>query len=220
VREEFNRWAEAGRGSEMEQHHRPITDPMLALMDLRPADAVLDVGCGTGWLVRQIAGQFPEGRVAGMDVSDEMVKQARRSSDRVDNVTFLLGTAENIPWEDASFTKVISVESAYYWDNPDRGVRESYRVLRAGGSAWILINFYRDNPHCHQWLDELTVPVKLLAAEEWAQLFRDAGFRGVAHRRIPDRSATPEVYVGHWFRDREQLQKFKEEGALLVYGVK
>jgi len=220
VRDEFNRWAEAGRGAEMETHHRPITDPMLRLMDLQPSDTVLDVGCGTGWLARQIAAQLPEGRVAGIDVSDEMIKLAQRSSTGLESVTFLLGAADNIPWPDSSFTKVISVESAYYWDDPSRAIRETFRILRPGGSAWILINFYRDNPHCHQWVDELTVPVKLLAADEWARLLRDAGFQQVAHHRIPDRSPTPEVYGGHWFRDREQLQKFKEEGALLVYGVR
>jgi arsenite methyltransferase len=220
VREEFNRWAEAGRGTEMEKQHRPITDPTLELMNLRPSDTVLDVGSGTGWLARQIAMKVPEGRVVGIDISDEMIKQARRSSDGLDNLTFLPGGVDLIPWEDGFFTRVVSVESAYYWPDPAQGVREIFRVLRQGGSAWILINFYRDNPHSHQWVDELTVPVKLLAADEWAALFRDAGFSEAAHRRIPDRSPTPEIYAGRWFRDAEQLRKFKEEGALLVYGVK
>jgi ubiquinone/menaquinone biosynthesis C-methylase UbiE len=220
VREEFNRWAEAGRGAEMEKHHRPITDPTLEQMNLRPADTVLDIGCGTGWLARQIAIKVPEGRVVGIDISDEMIKQAQRSTDGLDNLTFLTGGVDLIPWQDDFFTRAISVESAYYWPDPARGVREIFRVLRPGGSAWILINFYRDNPYSHQWVDELTVPVKLLSAEEWASLFRETGFSEAAHRRIPDRSPTPEVYSGRWFRNAEQLRRFKEEGALLVYGVK
>lgn len=55
LQEEFNRWAEEGRGEGMEEHHLPIVEPTLALMDLQPADCVLDVGCGSGWLVRRLA---------------------------------------------------------------------------------------------------------------------------------------------------------------------
>ena len=55
LREEFNRWAEAGRGDEMEKTHLPIVEPMLALIEFDPRDKVLDVGCGTGWLVRRMA---------------------------------------------------------------------------------------------------------------------------------------------------------------------
>jgi len=42
----------------------------------------------------------------------------------------------------------------------------------------------------------------------------------VSHRRIPDRSPSPEVYTGRWFRDAEQMRRFKAEGALLVTGTK
>jgi cyclopropane fatty-acyl-phospholipid synthase-like methyltransferase len=55
LQQEFNQRAEAGRGDEMESHHSDITDQTLALMDLRPADRVLDLGCGTGWASRRMA---------------------------------------------------------------------------------------------------------------------------------------------------------------------
>ncbi len=77
LREEFNRWAEAGRGEEMEESHLPIVAPTLALMDLQPADRVLDVGCGSGWLVRRLAALVPNGSVMGIDVSDEMIRRAQ-----------------------------------------------------------------------------------------------------------------------------------------------
>src|SRR5215470_7660365 len=79
LREEFNRWAEAGRGDGMEKDHLPITLPVLAKMNLALTDNVLDVGCGTGWLTRLISHQVPDGRVVGMDVSDEMIRVARRN---------------------------------------------------------------------------------------------------------------------------------------------
>jgi len=220
LRDEFNRWAEAGRGEGMEQDHLPIVLPVLARMQLKPDDNVLDVGCGAGWLSSLLAEQVPEGRVVGIDVSDEMIRRARRRNVDVDNVMSVIGEAEQIPWDAAFFDHAISVESAYYWPDPARALREIFRVLREGGSAWIAINYYRDNPHSHQWKDVLTVPAQLLSAEEWAALFRDAGFVDVAHERIPDPTPAPETYAGRWFRDAAQLRAFREVGALLVRGSK
>ncbi|MBI3662375.1 MAG: methyltransferase domain-containing protein [Acidobacteria bacterium] len=220
LRTEFNRWAEAGRGEGMEHDHLPITLPVVDLMQLRPTDNVLDAGCGAGWLSRLLAEQVPEGRVIGMDLSDEMVRRARKNYSDLSHVMFVVGGVDEIPWEGEFFDKAVSVESAYYWPDPARGLREIFRVLRGGGSAWILINYYRDNPHCHQWEKLLPVPTKLLSADAWAQLFRDAGFADVAHRRIVDPTPAPEVYTGRWFRDAAQLRAFRQEGALLVSGVR
>jgi len=53
VREEFNRWAEEGRGEALEHEHLPIVLPVLDRMHLLPDDNVFDIGCGTGWLARK-----------------------------------------------------------------------------------------------------------------------------------------------------------------------
>jgi SAM-dependent methyltransferase len=219
LQEEFNRWAENGRGEGMEDHHLPIVEPTLALMDLQPTDCILDLGCGTGWLARRLGARVPGGQVVGIDVSDEMIRRAQLANAGTPNAQFLRGTAEEIPAPPDSFTKVISVESAYYWHDPARGVSEFFRVLKPGGSAWILMNYYRDNPDCHQWGPLYDIPTHLLSDAEWQGLFSDAGFRDVHHRRIPDPSPTPDVYTGRWFRDAAQMQRFKTEGALLVTGV-
>jgi SAM-dependent methyltransferase len=220
LREEFNRWAEAGRGEGMEQEHLPIVLPMLARMQLAPDDNVLDVGCGSGWLARLMAEQVPEGRVVGMDISDEMVRRARRNNDAIENAMFVIGEVGEIPWDAQFFTQAVSVESAFYWPDPARAMREIFRVLREGGKAWVLINFYRENRHSHHWAEVATLPLQLLSGDEWAGLFRDAGFANVAWEQIPDPTPAPEVYSGRWFRDAAQLRAFRQAGALLVRGVR
>jgi arsenite methyltransferase len=220
LREEFNRWAESGRGEGMAEDHLPITLPVLDRMTLAPYDSVLDVGCGAGWLLRLLAERVTEGRVVGMDVSDEMVRHARRNCVDLPQVMAIPGSVDEIPWEADFFTKVISVESAYYWPDPVAGLREIFRVLRPGGSAWILINYYRDNQHCHQWGALLSIPTHLLSADEWSERFRAAGFTGVEHARIVDPTPSPAEYKGRWFRDAAQLAAFRAEGALLVHGAK
>jgi len=220
LRDEFNRWADAGRGDGMEKDHLPITLPVLQKMRLTATDNVLDVGCGSGWLTRRLATLVPDGRVVGTDISDEMIRLARRSSVDHHNTLYVVGEAAEIPWEPNFFHHAISVESAYYWPDPAAGLKEIYRVLRPGGAAWILINYYRDNPHCHQWGPLLAVPTHLFSAAEWAELFRSAGFTATNHTCVADPTPTPATYTGRWFRDAAQLRDFKIENALLVHAAK
>src|SRR5438552_15092005 len=188
LHEEFNRWAEAGRGEGMEQENLPITLPVLEKMRLAPTDSVLDVGCGEGWLSGRLAKLVTEGRVVGMDISDEVIRHARRSSVDFDNLIFVAGEVAQIPWQPNFFSHVISVESSYYWPDPGAGLKDIFRVLSESGSAWILINYYRDNPYCHQGGSLLTVQTHLLSADEWSGLFREVGFQNVANHCIVDSS--------------------------------
>src|SRR5579862_1255462 len=100
MRREFNQWAEAGKGEEMEHHHVNITQQTLALMQLKPGQRVLDLGCGAGWASRLLAqlvarGERP-GQVIGLDVSDEMIRRARANSTGFDNLLFVVGSAQQI----------------------------------------------------------------------------------------------------------------------------
>ena len=71
-------------------------------MNLARDENILDVGSGAGWLVRMIAERVPEGRVIGMDISDEMVRRARRKYVAVENAMFVVGAADEIPWTQTS----------------------------------------------------------------------------------------------------------------------
>lgn len=220
LRKEFNTWADAGKGESMEHDHRPIVEPMLAMMHFVSSEAVFDVGSGGGWLVRELASHVPQGRVTGMDLSDEMVERARQNSSAVHNAEFIVGSVDAIPRPTDSFDKVVSVESSYYWPDPAAGILEIFRVLRPGGSAWVLINYFRDNPYCHQWAKLIPIPMHLLSGDEWATLLRNAGFAHIAHQRIIDPTPAPETYTGRWFRDAAELAAFRHEGALLIRGTK
>ena len=104
-------------------------------MQIAADENILDVGCGGGWLSRILAKGVPEGRVVGMDISDEMIRRARQSSVDFGNLVFVVGEVDEIPWERNFFSKAISVESSYYWPDPAKGIREIYRVLAERGSA-------------------------------------------------------------------------------------
>jgi ubiquinone/menaquinone biosynthesis C-methylase UbiE len=220
LQQEFNQWAAAGRGDEMESHHSDITDQTLAMMDLQPNDRALDLGCGTGWASRRMARIVKSGEVIGVDVADEMLRRAEASSKEFNNVRYLWGSAESLPLPDNHFSKVLSVESFYYYDDQGAALDELRRVMAPGGRLFILINLYKDNQYSLRWVGELKVPVQALSEAEYISLIQKHGFVDVEARRIPDRSPTPDTYSGKWFKNAQELRDFKRIGALLLIARK
>ena len=220
LQREFNEWAAAGRGDEMESHHSDITEQTLALMDIQPADRILDLGCGTGWASRRMARLATTGEVVGLDVADEMLRRADRSSSAFRNVRYSWGSAESIPEADGAFNKVLSVESFYYYADQGKALDELRRVMMPRAKLFILINLYKDNHYSLRWVTELKVPVQALSEAEYKALLEKHGFKNVEARRIPDRSPTPETYSGKWFKNAEELRDFKKIGALLLIAEK
>ena len=225
LQREFNRWAQEGEGEKMEHHHLNIAEKTIHLMDLRPGERVLDLGCGSGWATRLLArlvSDGPEGfgQVVGLDVSDEMIRQARAASKDFENILYVWGSAQQIPWEENFFDKVLSVESFYYYPDQDRALAELFRVLAPRGRMFILINLYKDNPYSLQWVDKLKVPVHVRSAAEYVDLLKKHAFENVEARQIPDDTPTPDDYVTQSFHSLDDLRAFKKTGALLLMASK
>ena len=220
LREEFNRWAEAGRGEEMGEEHAAIAAGMLAEMRFAPTDKILDLGCGAGWLCGILADKAPQGQVVGVDVADEMIRRARQRHVERAHMMFVVGEAEDIPWDDNFFNHVVSVESAYYWPEPAKAFREIFRVLQPGGELRVLINLYRENAYSHPWREKLAVPTHLLSGDDWCGLMEQAGFRAARHSRIVDPRPVPAGYQSKWFKSAAELGEFRRQGALLASGRK
>ena len=225
LQQEFNRWAEQGEGPKMENHHLDITEKTMRRMGLRSGERVLDLGCGSGWATRLLArlvGDGPAGfgQVVGVDISDEMIRQARTASKDFENVMFVVGSALQIPWEENFFDKVLSVESFYYYPDQDRALAELFRVMAPRGRLFILINLYKDNAYSLQWVPKLKVPVHVRSAEEYVELLKKHAFENVEYAQIPDDTPTPENYQTTSFHSLDDLKAFKGVGALLLMASK
>ena len=222
---EFNRWAEAGEGEKMEQHHLDITLKTLRLMDLRSGQRVLDLGCGSRWATRLVAravaeDSIGEANVVGLDVSDEMIRLARETSRELSNVRFVVGSATQIPERDNFFNRVLSVESFYYYPDQGGALDEVFRVMAPGARLFILINLYTDNEYSLQWVDKLKVPVHVRSAAEYVAMPQEHGFENAESRQIPDDTPTPDDYKTKSFRSLDDLRAFKRTGALLLMASK
>jgi ubiquinone/menaquinone biosynthesis C-methylase UbiE len=216
LREEFNQWAAAGRGEEMEEHHSSIARQTIDRMKLAPGDTVLDLGCGAGWASRLMAKKVAPSLVVGVDVSDQMIARAISASADIENLRFFTGSAEELPLDAGSIVKVLSIESFYYYADQHKALRELYRVMAPDGRMFLLINLYRENPYSLRWVEALNVPVQVHSEAEYLIMLTEAGFENAHSERIPDLTPTPEEYSGKWFANSAELREFKRIGALLV----
>jgi ubiquinone/menaquinone biosynthesis C-methylase UbiE len=106
------------------------------LMDVQPADRVLEVGFGPGVAIRLIAERATQGFVAGVDPSDVMLRQATQRNQAAvasSKVELRCGSVESLPYSDAAFDKVVALHSLYFWPSLEQGLREITRVLVPGG---------------------------------------------------------------------------------------
>jgi SAM-dependent methyltransferase len=218
LRLEFNNWALAGRGESMERGHRPTGEQAIELMKIGSDSRVLDLGCGSGWATRLMAGFAKDGSVVGLDISDEMIVLARSTSVQYSNVTYCTGTAQQLAFVDGEFTHAFSMESIYYYEDILAALKEVRRVLAPGGVFVAVMDLYQENAPSHQWIEQLKVPVHLLGIEQYHDVFVRAGFVDVRDQRLNDPTPVPEDYSGGSFASREDYLLYRQAGSLMMSG--
>lgn len=114
----------------------------ISLLDIQPADQVLEIGFGPGQAIEEVAKLTPNGFVAGIDLSVTMVTQASKRNAaliRAGHVRLEQGAESPLPYEDNKFNKVFAVNSIQFWSNPLAGLQEVKRVLKPGGRIVVTI---------------------------------------------------------------------------------
>lgn len=147
---------------------------ILDALALEPADRVLDVGCGGGLLLRDALSAGAT--VTGLDHSEEMVRLAR---ERAPGADVVLGSAERLPFADASFTAIAMSIVFFFLADPVAVLRECRRVLAADGrlALYTTSPVLRGTPAAPE---PIASHGHFYENEELAELARQAGFAGVA----------------------------------------
>jgi ubiquinone/menaquinone biosynthesis C-methylase UbiE len=138
----FNRWAGTYDRYWLQRIiFEPIQRAVLQLAEeeIGHPGTILDVGCGTGKLLRSASHRFPGAKLVGVDAAIEMVKQAQ-SATPDGTIHFQQATAEDLPFADNSFDLVFSTMTFHHWQNQRRGAAEVARVLTPDG-RWLLAEF-------------------------------------------------------------------------------
>jgi SAM-dependent methyltransferase len=98
---------------------------------------IVDLGCGPGDLVVEIASRLKEVKIVGLDLSASMLLWAGRHATADGRVRFVVGDAAELPFNDASVDVVVSTLSMHHWEDPADAFAEIARVLRPDGVALI-----------------------------------------------------------------------------------
>jgi ubiquinone/menaquinone biosynthesis C-methylase UbiE len=134
----------------------------------------LDVGCGTGALLRLLAARLPEAvELVGVDAALGMVAAGRSLPDLDPRIQFIQATAERLPFREASFDLVVSTTSFDHWADQLQGLKECARMLRDDGRL-VLADLFGD------WLAPTTVlgrRGRTRTTRQTSRLLIAAGFR-------------------------------------------
>lgn len=122
-----------------EGRYRKLT---IDLLRLRGDERVLDIGCGTGVLTRQIAQHLtaPDARAIGLDAAPKMIQVARRHAADLPRLRFDVGVAERLDYPDASFDCAVSTFFFHHIDAElkRKSLAELRRVVKPGGTLVIV----------------------------------------------------------------------------------
>ncbi len=157
--------------------NRRINEWAVALLDIHPADRVLEIGFGAGLSIKRVARLATDGFVAGIDYSEHMVAQAsqrNRTAIRAGRVALRQGDAAALPYADSEFDKAFCVGLIYYLPDPAAALREARRVLKPGGTFVLMSRCQaalKENPVFMAGNNAIYTPDELVA------LLEQAGFR-------------------------------------------
>lgn len=177
---------------------------MIAAAEVATGDHVLDVGCGTGVLTRELAQHIGDtGSATGLDLSESMLGVAR---ERCPDAVFKQGSATDLPFDDSSFDVVVSSFMLMFVPDPGKALSEMRRVLKPGGRLVVSVWQGLDNNVVYRELVEATReiaddesagsmawPFTMGDAGRLAELFQSAGMPDVTLSEHDGTASFPSV---------------------------
>jgi len=173
----FGEWAEKGKDIGMEKGHAIAVDEMVSFaleerLNIGNNFSFLDVGCGNGWVVRDVANNTLCYRAVGMDGAKQMIANAES---RGGDVEYIL-TDINSFNSSETYDVIHSMEVLYYLENPADVVKKiSASWLNEGGRLIVGLDHYHENKDSHSWEEKVGTRMVMLKAAEWVEVFKKSG---------------------------------------------
>lgn len=221
IREQFTRQSEVYARMRQTTDQRGL-DGLVRLAGATPADHVLDVACGPGFLTMAFAAHA--GDATGFDATDALLALAREEAARrgLANVTFASGDAEELPYADESFDVVACRAAFHHFPRPERVLSEMRRIVRRGGRvvvADMLGNDDAGRAALHDRMERMCDPthVRALPESELARLFANLGLetRHVARGQL---DITVDEWIAHGGPDEATERELRALAATSIDG--
>lgn len=167
-------------GRIMARETSPENDVALDLLDLGPAERLVEIGCGHGHTLAKAAGCAPAATHSGLDFSWRMHLYALRRHRRLvdaGRIEFRFSGSDRTPYPDRAFDAALSMHTVYFWSAPQTHLAEIRRVLRPAGRLVLGFRPAEDPAFAS------AVPPEIYAIRPEAEVVeavRQAGFRGAA----------------------------------------
>jgi 2-polyprenyl-3-methyl-5-hydroxy-6-metoxy-1,4-benzoquinol methylase len=177
----FGKWAEEGKDVGMEKGHATSVKDMLdfALQErtnIGKNFSFLDLGCGNGWVAREISKNSLCDKAVGIDGAEQMITNAKKIGGQVN---YILADI-NSYISPMKFDLIHSMEVLYYLDNPASKVKSLCdHWLEEQGRLIIGIDHYYENLDSHSWEEKVGTPMLMLKEEEWLAIFHESGLSDI-----------------------------------------
>ena len=169
----------------MNSRHSNVTDWGLGHVSIEKHYTILDVGCGGGRTLSKLAESATQGKVYGIDYSEESVVGSKRTNARwidMSRVEVRHGSVSQLPFRDGMFDLVTAVETHFWWPDLPADMREIFRVLKAGGKLIVIAEVYKGaNTMASKLVEKYAsrTGMTLLDVDEHRELFAKAGYLDV-----------------------------------------
>ena len=159
--------------------HRDFYKNTAEVLNLQQDDKYLEIGFGSGLFIKKYASHVA--RIAGLDLSEEMVKMARSINKELiesGKAEFIQGNVSSLPWGDSEFSVVVGIETFFFWQEPMDSLMEIYRVLAPGGRLLLEMAWNKEDGLDHTE-DVEKMNLTFYSADEMTEMLQESGFNEI-----------------------------------------
>lgn len=134
----------------LSEGNRVIYSNTLASLRVGAGERILEIGMADGFFVDDILALAPELQYHGVDFSEIMVSEARRinaTRPAGHQANFVLGDVADLPFDDDQFDAALTINTIYFWENPESALNNIRRVLKPNGQLVVSVRPKRVMQH-------------------------------------------------------------------------